>query len=214
MKFTLWLIVSCLYFYWLNLSLMQAVWYKGTMRSASIMQSLQKRLKDEILEKLLQCIKILIKTHAKHACWITDSMWYTKILLIFIIIINSYSSRTRRIWADIYKQQGRRPSWLSSAHIRQELVIISSCPASPRRITVLVNSSNSLDFFRWNLLKSWHFLYWRRRENIFSDLQNFSTRNSPSVFPYLVILNDNGSYYGLREPIRKLENHYPELKIY
>ena len=45
-------------------------------------------------------------------------------------------------------------------------------------------------------------------------LQNFSTRNSPSVFPYLVKLNDNGSYHGLREPMRKLENHYPELKIY
>ena len=75
-------------------------------------------------------------------------------------------------------------------------------------------SSNSLDFFRWNLLKSWHFLYRRRRETIFSDLQNFSTRNSPSVFPYLVKLNDNGSYRGLREPTRKLENHYPELKIY
>ena len=48
----------------------------------------------------------------------------------------------------------------------------------------------------------------------FSDVQNFSARNSPSVFPYLVKLNDNGSYDGLREPIRKLENHYPELKIY
>ena len=75
-------------------------------------------------------------------------------------------------------------------------------------------SSNSLDFFGWNLLKSWHFLYRRRRQNIFSDLQNFSTRNSLSVFPYLVKLNDNGSYHGLREPIRKLENYYPELKIY
>ena len=75
-------------------------------------------------------------------------------------------------------------------------------------------SSYSLDFFGWNLLKSWHFLYRRRREKIFSDLQNFSTINSPSVFPYLVKLNDNGSYHGLREPIRKLENHYPELKIY
>ena len=40
-----------------------------------------------------------------------------------------------------------------------------------------------------------------------------STRNSPSVFPYLVKRNDNGSYDGLREPIRKLENHYHELKI-
>ena len=38
-------------------------------------------------------------------------------------------------------------------------------------------SSNSLDFFGWNFLKLWHFLYRRRREKIFSDLQNFSTRN-------------------------------------
>ena len=38
-------------------------------------------------------------------------------------------------------------------------------------------SSNSLDFFGWNLLKSWHFLYRRRCQKIFSDLQNFSTRN-------------------------------------
>ena len=36
-----------------------------------------------------------------------------------INIFNSYSSRTRRIWADIYNQRGRRPSWLLSAHIRQ-----------------------------------------------------------------------------------------------
>ena len=35
----------------------------------------------------------------------------------------------RRIWADIYNQRGRKA----------ELVIISSYPASPRRITVLVN---------------------------------------------------------------------------
>ena len=75
-------------------------------------------------------------------------------------------------------------------------------------------SSNSLDFIGWNLRKSWHFLYWRRREKNFSEFQNFSTRNSPSVFPYLVKLNDNGSYHGLREPNRKLENHYQELKIY
>ena len=75
-------------------------------------------------------------------------------------------------------------------------------------------SSNSLDVFGWNLLKSWHFLYRRRCEKNFSDLQNFRTRNSSSVFPYLVKRNDNGSYDGLREPIRKLENHYPELKIY
>ena len=71
-------------------------------------------------------------------------------------------------------------------------------------------SSNFLDFFGWNLLKLWHFLYWRRREKFFCHLQNLSTRNSPSVFPYLVKFNDNGSHHGLREPIRKLENHYPE----
>ena len=34
-------------------------------------------------------------------------------------VFNSYSSRTRWIWADIYNQRGRRPSWLLSAHIRQ-----------------------------------------------------------------------------------------------
>ena len=51
------------------------------------MQLLQKRLKDEIQKKQLHCIKILIKTHAKHACLITDSMWYTKMILICIIII-------------------------------------------------------------------------------------------------------------------------------
>ena len=49
-------------------------------------------------------------------------------------------------------------------------------------------------------------------DNIFAHLEYF--RNSPSVFPYLVKRNDNGSYDGLREPIRKLENYYPELKIY
>ena len=81
-------------------------------------------------------------------------------------------------------------------------IIISSYPASPRRIsvTVLVN-------FQAILLIS--------SGETSSDLQNFSTRNLPSVFPYnLIKLNDNGSYHGLREPIRKLENHYPELKIY
>ena len=86
---------------------------------------------------------------------------------------------------------------------------ISSYPASSRRITVLVNfhaillisgetSSNRDIFFTDDAAK----------QLFFSDLQNFSTRNSPSVFPYLVKLNDNGSYDGLREPIRKLENHY------
>ena len=69
--------------------------------------------------------------------------------------------------------------------------IISSYPASLRRITVLVNfqaillissgetSSNRDIFFTDDAAKQF-----------FSDLQNFSTRNSPSVFPYLVKLSD------------------------
>ena len=50
--------------------------------------------------------------------------WYcnnyvTFLQSVYCVIFNSYSSRTRRIWADIYNQRGRRPSWLLSAHIRQ-----------------------------------------------------------------------------------------------
>ena len=74
-------------------------------------------------------------------------------------------------------------------------------------------SSNSLDF-SCETSSNRDIFFTEDAVKKFSDLQNFSTRNSPSVFPYLVKLNDNGSYHGLREPIRKLENHYPELKIY
>ena len=107
-------------------------------------------------------VQLLKKKPLMEHIWVPSSKydWH------YWCIINSYSSRTRRIWAD-NNQRGRSKF-----------------------------SSNSLDFFGWNLLKSWHFLYRRRRENFFSDLQNFSTRNSPSVFPYLVKLNDNGSYHG------------------
>ena len=42
----------------------------------------------------------------------------------------------------------------------------------------------------------------------------FQNKKFVISFSYLVKLNDNGSYDGLREPIRKLENHYHELKIY
>ena len=48
--------------------------------------------------------------------------WFVVVLLTLPssnLKLPSYSSRTRRIWADIYNQRGRRPSWLSSAHIRQ-----------------------------------------------------------------------------------------------
>ena len=50
---------------------------------------------------------------------IVDFIKMVNIIIIIITIINSYSSRIRRIWADIYNQRGRRPSWLLSAHIRQ-----------------------------------------------------------------------------------------------
>ena len=85
------------------------------------------------------------------------------------------------------------------------LVIISSNPASPRRITVLVNFQAIL------LISSGETS--SNRDIFFTD--DTAKKIFPtSVFPYLVKLNDNGSYHGLREPIRKLENHYPELKIY
>jgi len=67
-------------------------------------------------------------------------------------IINSYSSRTCRIWADIYNQRGRNQ-------------LISG--KSEKNNCFSKFSSNSLDFFGWNLLKLWHFLYRRRREKIF-----------------------------------------------
>ena len=97
------------------------------------------------------------------------------------------------------------------------LVIISSYPASPRRITVSVNfqaillmssgetSSNRDIFFTDNAAKK------------FFPTSKISAQEIHHQFfliNYFVKLNDNGSYHGLREPIRKLENHYPELKIY
>ena len=48
-----------------------------------------------------------------------DWLMRLNIKLLIPLIVNSYSSRTRRIWADIYNQRGSRPSWLLSAHIRQ-----------------------------------------------------------------------------------------------
>ena len=140
-------------------------------------------------------------------CWgkfhLLSSKLFSFALDSLKFIFNSYSSTTCRIRADIITNEA-----LGRVGYYQ---LISS--KSEKNNCFSKFSSNSLDFFGWNL-KSWNFLYRRRREHIFSNLQNFSTRNSPSVFPYLVKLNDNGSYHGLREPIRKLENHYPELKIY
>ena len=88
-------------------------------------------------------------------------------------------------------------------------------PGTPRRITVLVNFQAILLIFSGETSSNRDISFNDdAAKKIFPTSKNFSTRNSPSVFPYLVKLNDNGSYHGLREPIRKLENHYPELKIY
>ena len=93
--------------------------------------------------------------------------------------------------------------------------IISSYPASLRRRTVLVNFQAILLIFSGQTFSNRVIFFTEDAAKFFfSDLQNFITRNAPSVFPYLVQVNDNGSYHGLREPIRKLENHYPGLKIY
>ena len=97
-----------------------------------------------------------------------------------------------------------------------ELVIVSSYPASPRRITVLVNfqaivlissgetSSNRDIFFIDDAAKQ------------FFPTSKISAQELRLQFFLIILvkLNDNGSYHGLTEPIRKLENHYPELKMY
>ena len=77
--------------------------------------------------------------------------WSSKQIICLYWIINCYSSRTRRIWADIYNQQGHQ--------------LISG--KSEKNNCFSKFSSNSLDFFRWNLLKLWHFLYRGRCEKIF-----------------------------------------------
>ena len=86
---------------------------------------------------------------------------------------------------------------------------------SPRRITVLVNFQAILSIFSGETSSNRDIFFTEDTAKKFFPTSKISAQvNLPSVFPYLVKLNDNGSYHGLREPIRKLENHYPELKIY
>ena len=95
------------------------------------------------------------------------------------------------------------------------MVIISSYPASPRRITVLANFQAILLISSCETSSNRDFIFTDdAAKKIFPTSKISEQKNSSSVFPYLVKLNDNGSYDGLREPIRKLENHYHELKIY
>ena len=125
-------------------------------------------------------------------------------------IINSYSSRTRRIRADIYitKEAIGRVGYYQLISGKAEK---NNCFSKFSSSWITGNCHSK--FFPTFSNRDISFTD-DAAKNFFSDLQNISTRNSPSVFPYLVKLNDNGSYQGLREPIRKLENHYPELKIY
>ena len=76
--------------------------------------------------RLLQWMILLLKTLSKYIfklCTADPPFWQLDWSYVLCgqnpMLINSYSSRTRRIWADIYNQRGRRPSWLLSAHIRQ-----------------------------------------------------------------------------------------------
>ena len=78
-------------------------------------------------------------------------------------------------------------------------------------------------------LKSFHLFYRTPEEMIItrSKLRKVNITRSPGGTPLVSNRNkENGtgltpmmtkalcSYHGLSEPIRKLENHYPELKIY
>ena len=119
------------------------------------------------------------------------------IYIYIYIYIHIYSSRTCRIWADIYNQRGRR---LNSVIAR-----ISSYPVSPRRITVLVNFQAIL---------------------LISSGENFANRDifftddaAKKFFPTSKISAQEIRHqffhiWSNLTIIRKLENHYHELKIY
>ena len=93
-------------------------------------------------------------------------------------------------------------------------IYISSSPASPRRITVLVNFLAILFIFSGETSSNRDFFFTDYVAQKFFPSSKISAQEIRyQFFPYLVKLNDNGSYHGLREPIRKLENHYPELKF-
>ena len=86
-----------------------------------------------------------------------------------------------------------------------ELVIISSYPASPRRITVLVNFQAILMTF--SLLKT-------VRKNFFPTSKISAQEIHHQFFLIWSNLTIMAHIMGFMEPIRKLENHYPVLKIY
>ena len=79
-----------------------------------------------------------------------------------------------------------------------------------RRITVLVNFQAILLISSGETSSNRNIFFTDHAAKKFFPTSKISAQE----IPYLVKLYDNGSYHGLREPIRKLENHYPELKIY
>ena len=93
--------------------------------------------------------------------------------------------------------------------------LFTKYPASLRRITVLENFQAILFIFSDETSSNRDIFFTKDAVKTFFLTSKISAQEicQNSVFPYLVKLNDNGSYHGLREPIRKLENHYPELKI-
>ena len=93
------------------------------------------------------------------------------------------------------------------------MVIINSYPASPRRITVLVNFKAILLIFSGETSSNRDIFFTEDAAKKFFPTSKISAQEIRHQF-FLIWSNDNGSYHGLREPIRKLENHYPELKIY
>ena len=96
------------------------------------------------------------------------------------------------------------------------MVIISSYPASPRRITVLVNFQAILLISSGETSSNRDIFFTDGAAKQFFPTSKISAQEIRHQFFLIILvkLNDNGSYDGLREPIRKLENHYPELKIY
>ena len=122
--------------------------------------------------------------------------------LLGVSIFNSYSSRGRAGYELIYitnEAAGRVGYYQLISGKSEKNNCFSKFSSNSQLISSGETSANRDIFFTDDAAK-----------NFFPT----STRNSPSVFPYLVKLNDNGSYDGLRGPIRKLENHYHELKIY
>ena len=83
----------------------------------------KKRLKmTSVVFSFTSCVFVLVFSLSFQWNWIEIGSFPNRIQLFMVIVISifkSYSSRTCRIWTDIYNQRGRRPIWLLSPHIQQ-----------------------------------------------------------------------------------------------